>query len=463
MSEMTSVLLAIGEENFSSLIRKGLVESQYSFDVLYDEVLNRRYLYEMVEQYQPNIVIIHDKFLPGDKVTTQEKEDEMLEILKNIRLKFDQQIRFVYVCMRPRNDPFLGKLIGLGVYDIVHMERFNMNVFIEQLSLPPKFANVSKFNPGEFNMKDQAEDEEDGHIQEDNDLNPDISLGEEKKISVLFKKSNLSKLSFPFPKLTPAENKDDSNENDGSKSIDEDDWVFEEEKPITSTSTPVVGTVIIAVAAVEEHLGATNTAISIATYLNNNGYDVALVEANRNMDFDRIHSLIEGERGSIEGIEFNYNGFDHIKYRENFDLGSVYTNYQYVVLDIGDIRDSPYSEELNRAHIKCVIASANEWKYHWIEEFLNNCDAYDLVFLVPCSDSRETNDLAARLKYYDVFPLDKHSSPYMVPEESAKVYGKLLSKYQVKQRVIVNKKLLLLTGILGAAITAVCFLFFLIN
>lgn len=457
LSEMTSVLLAIGDKNLASVLRKILVESEYNFDVLYDEVLHRRYLFEMTSQYHPNIVILHDNFLPGDKTGNEDKDTEMLEILQQIRLSFDQQIRIVYICIRPRNDPFFGKLIGLGVHDIFYIEQFSKQAFVEQLASPPKFANIAKLQRGEFDM-DQLELEEEEAIHQETEITEDEEKKEEgdSKLKDLLKSPYL-KFNVQLPKIPLPAKVERSEE---QQPID-DSWLYEESKEKNNiTSTPIIGTVVIAVTSVEEHLGATNTAISIATYLHNSGCDVALVEANNSKDFDRIHSLIEGEKLAIDEIEFNYKGIDHIKYFENLDLGSVYTNYQFVVLDMGDIRHSPFKDELKRSHIKCVVASADEWKEHWIEKFLSITDVIDPIFLVPCSDVKITNDLAARLKYYDVYPLDKHINPYKVPEGSIKVYDRLLKDYQVQRGTRIGTKHLVMTGVLGAIIAAIGFTVF---
>ncbi|RKJ61888.1 hypothetical protein D7X33_26660 [Butyricicoccus sp. 1XD8-22] len=153
MDKMTSVLLAVGEDNLSKLFRKVLVESGHPFDVLDNEVLHRRFLFEMVAQYQPNLLIVHDKFLPGDKLAAEERDAEMLEILQYIRFQFDQQVRIVYVCIRDRTDPFLGKIVGLGIHDIFHSDSFRTDAFLEQLVSPPKFSNVQKFARGDFNFQ----------------------------------------------------------------------------------------------------------------------------------------------------------------------------------------------------------------------------------------------------------------------------------------------------------------------
>jgi len=224
MDKMTSVLLAIGEENLSSLLRKVLVGSEQSFDVLYDQVLHRRFLFEMVAQVRPDILIVHDKFLPGDKITPEERDAEMLEILQFIRLKFDQEVRIVYVCIRDRNDQFLGNIVGLGIHDIFHAETFSTDAFLKQLSSPPKFSNVQKFNRADVNLQQLQMD-----YEEEDTATQESSLEERERGEALPHSPEVEGetglLGKVLGKWTPFKQKSSKHDENGSK-----------EKPVETTS-----------------------------------------------------------------------------------------------------------------------------------------------------------------------------------------------------------------------------------
>lgn len=422
--------------------------------------------------------------------------DYRLEILSDVVLSIRKTPEFENLTFTVLSDykeghPLLAELFEMGIYNFFtrNATGFTVSNLVDSFQKPMSFSMSLKYRSAdptipwrrnisekqvlhvnfesEKKKKDSKVENSPNEIEERKSTNnsaketstldfmeEEQGHEQERKIKNLFSKNNL-KLNIPVPKL--------SKTSDGAKEVEEefdDEWFFEEKKEVSITP-PSIGTVIIGVTAVAEHLGSTNTAISIAKYLEENGYDVALVEANRNMDFDRIHSLIEGEKITLKDIEFRYSGVDHIKYRENLDLGTVYTHYQYIVLDLGDFKNTPFKEELSRSHIKCVVATADEWKYHWIEEFLLDYDSYDLNFLVPASDNKMANDLAARLKNYDVYPLDKHTNPYDVPELTANVYDRLLKNFkQDKGTNQINSKILIMTGLLGAILSAIGFSIF---
>ncbi|MFY0519310.1 hypothetical protein ACOMCU_16005 [Lysinibacillus sp. UGB7] len=410
----------------------------------------------------------------------KKNDDYRLEVLSDVVLSIRKTPQFEKVIFTVLSDyaeghPLLAEFFEMGIYNFFTRNgiEFTINHLVDSFNTPMSFSMALKYRaankeipwrrdltkPQSLEVKfisSENGSDKDAKVngEERNVRNKNEENVEPKKPIDLLSKAKTSKSSIAFPKFSVGEkipSKDQIN----------DDWIFEKSESSNISKIPVVGTVIIGVASVEKHLGATNTAISIAKFISKAGNNVALVEGNKNMDFDRMHSLIEGEKITLSESEFNYKGFTHIKYRDDMDLGKIYTGYQFVVLDLGDIRNSPFRNEFNRSHIKCVIASADEWKFHWIEEFMLNIDATDdLVLLIPSSDYKAANDLESRWKKHVVYPLEKHSNPYEVPEESGEVYEQLLRIYLDNHGFRIKKKHLLLTALLGALISAIGFIFF---
>lgn len=143
---MKKVLLALGEENFSALIRKEFEEyaqADVPFDVLMDEVLSRNFLEPLTMMYSPDYLVIHDLFLSTTAHTPKERDEEMLRILHKIRMQ--SSTRIVYICQRQNSDNFLSQLVALGIYDIFNEQVINAVSFKQQLLEPPKFSNVMKW------------------------------------------------------------------------------------------------------------------------------------------------------------------------------------------------------------------------------------------------------------------------------------------------------------------------------
>lgn len=413
----------------------------------------------------------------------KKNNDYRLEVLSDVVLSIRQTPEFENVVFTvlsdyPKGHPLLAEFLNMGIYNFFARNGIKFTVqnlkdsFIKPMSfsIALEYGTVNKEIPWRRDLtkpqtlevkfvNPEAEAQKLEQSTGDIAINDNSDNGSESKKNPMDFLSKIPKPNIPKPNISlpkmPVHEKDTTNE-----SID-DEWIFEKNENSFTNKMPVVGTVLIGVAAVQKHLGATNTAINIAKFLSKAGHNVALVEANKNMDFDRIHSLIEGETITLSEKEFNFQGITHIKYRDDMDLSGVYTKFQFVVLDIGDIRNSQFKAEFNRSHIKCVVATADEWKYHWIEEFLLNVDSTeDLVFLVPSSDFKSANDLESRLKKHLVYPLEKHSNPYEVPEESGEVFKQLLKLYLKNHELRLKGKHLLLTALLGALISAIGFTFF---
>jgi len=463
-----SILLAIAEPTISNGIRKVLVD--HGFSVFEDEVLHRKFLNETIELLSPSMVIIHDHFLPSDFENPEERDEEILQMIENWRMVYDTDLRIVYLCVRDRYDPFLGKLVARNVLDIFYEKGLDTKKFAEQLSQPPRFANVQKFGTGHLDIKYVSEEneEDDDHVESEK---PERKwLGEKK--SLIEKAAKISsKVSFSAKKGTEGfkskipKRSDNPDEEDIS-----DDNLMEEildllpDESVKQMKSTIIGTVLIAVAGVQNHLGSTSTALSIASYLKSLGHIVAVVEANHSQDFDRIHSLYEGEEQFFKNANsFKLYGITHYKYRENMDLNQLYSAYEYIIMDYGDLKNAAaYEEEFIRAHIRVVVCSADEWKFHWIGDFLkrHDLDKEDCIFVVPMATNAKLKDLQERLDYLEVFTIPSLDNPYAITKDTAEVLSEILGPYLKSSRRTFSKNALILTGVISIAATALIFTVF---
>jgi hypothetical protein len=142
------VLLAVGNENVSSILRKYLREADY-LQLIDQEVMHFRYFEEILELHEPDILIVHDVFLPSDTSGKSEREAEWLNFFHALRQNYDN-LRIVFLCERSRDDIFLNQIVGLGVLDIFNETAIDMSTFIKQLSEPARYVNVAKFRDESF-------------------------------------------------------------------------------------------------------------------------------------------------------------------------------------------------------------------------------------------------------------------------------------------------------------------------
>ena len=67
----------------------------------------------------------------------------MVKNVEYIRRKYDDAIRFVFLCERPEGDPFLSELVSRNVLDIFHNRNIDLQLLIEQLQNNPKYSKVA--------------------------------------------------------------------------------------------------------------------------------------------------------------------------------------------------------------------------------------------------------------------------------------------------------------------------------
>jgi hypothetical protein len=142
LKQMKKVLLAIGDQSLSLILRKSLEEHRQSFEVLENEVLHSQYLEEVVETEQPDILILHDTYLVSHHETQPQREDEWFNFVQKMKIEYDDSLRIVFVCERDRRDPFLANLVLRGVYDIFNDGTFSREDMIEQLKDKPRFSKI---------------------------------------------------------------------------------------------------------------------------------------------------------------------------------------------------------------------------------------------------------------------------------------------------------------------------------
>ncbi|MFC0476796.1 hypothetical protein ACFFHF_16460 [Robertmurraya beringensis] len=139
------VLIAVGDKSYSNILIETFSQHTEHFTLSSQEVLHRRFLEEIVELEQPDILVIHDYYLESDFTRIEMKEQELSTFFRKLRVEFDDSIRIVFLCERPKGDLFLSSLVSMGIHDIFNSNSFDLGEFIEQLKDRPRFSRVEKF------------------------------------------------------------------------------------------------------------------------------------------------------------------------------------------------------------------------------------------------------------------------------------------------------------------------------
>lgn len=136
---MKRIVLSMGHEDLHGIFRKFL---KSKFIVCMNDVFSSNYLFDVIEEDHPDIIIFHDKHLeipydPEQENQVEEnlyKEIKFLEIIEYIRQTYNDSIRVVFVCERPQGDPFLSELVNNNVLDIFLYESICSGCFSETTS-----------------------------------------------------------------------------------------------------------------------------------------------------------------------------------------------------------------------------------------------------------------------------------------------------------------------------------------
>ena len=172
MIVLKKILLAIGDENFSTILRNAfeppkpmeqsedVYNANRQFHVLAEEALHRVFLPELLELEKPDILIIHDLLLPSEAESKEENQRELLQLIAVWRLQFEGQLRVVVISERDKRDPFLQALVANNVLDIFADREFYADTLVKQLVEPPRYSNVSAYSLHDYTQALLQEAEE---------------------------------------------------------------------------------------------------------------------------------------------------------------------------------------------------------------------------------------------------------------------------------------------------------------
>ncbi|MEK4487995.1 hypothetical protein MHH81_21025 [Psychrobacillus sp. FSL H8-0484] len=402
-----------------------------------------------------------------------EKRLELLvDILEAARAKFTDVVFTVMSNERPGH-PLLAELVEMGIYNIFVKDKDEitipllMNSFEEPYSFSSamKYRKVNTDIPWRRNIQHQStykiELNNGARGEEKSAVNVEKSEEPKKKFNIKWPSSEgKARKDKPdednLENETPTTKEKQVKEKQVKDEEQQDDWLsiemFTESNKVTEK---IIGTVVIGVASVAPHLGSTHTSIGIATVLRRKGHMVALVEANYTSDFDRIHALYEGEsRPILHEAQFELNGITHFKYREDQSLADIFALYEFVVLDLGDMESMAYEQEFKRSHVKCVVCSGHEWKFHWIQEFRKgNLGVENIKYVLPNGTDMIAQDMESRLEGLHVIPVPNEQNPYKPSKETELFVENLVDGFLGTAKRAFTMGSLILTSVASILIT----------
>ncbi|EOP02234.1 hypothetical protein [Bacillus sp. WC2507] len=196
---LKKIVLAISDTVYTAYLREDFTGA--GFEVADSDVMHIKYLDEILDMEQPDILCINDKRLNIDAGHEEKRELIILHKLRDIR--FNRDIRIVVFTERENDDEFLAKLIYLGIYDIFNSRKIDIdNKVIPQLLQESDIKNVAEIvgasqAPKQTKLPEVPVDEEEGEVSRE--LEED-SNNESASNSKLFKNKQKRK---PIQEKTP--------------------------------------------------------------------------------------------------------------------------------------------------------------------------------------------------------------------------------------------------------------------
>jgi len=501
---LVRILLAIGNDDFSNIVRMHFADA--GFDVLDNDVYHRNFLPELLEIERPDIVVLHDVFLPSDTQTAEENELELLKLISSWRVLYDDSLRVVVLSERHRQDPFLSSLVAHNVLDIFSDRQIPVSSLINQISEPPRFANVARFGVGHLSEPLFVEEE----VVSDVPAAINIDVEEQKtkgtrriinRFQTIVKdiQSTLQKDSESVPGTMKVSRVHES-PGDDLDSIEEQESTTEEtdgegnavdtqsELPtrsgrrtrsrgkrertndegvsehISLPSTTVyrerlIGTAVLAVTSIGPNVGATHTSIQIASYLKRKGNTVAIMEASTSGDFERLRELFDESEERIE-IPFYVEGIPHYPYQgEGENIIPFLSDYQFVVIDLGAYEKTPLFTEFFRSQQRIVVASGADWKLAQIRTFIKKHGKVPFRVMVPMASKGLIRDLEEIYEGDTTFSsLPYHPQPYKEQTDTDVVFDGLYSTFLKDRSTTSSSKLMKAWLAVASAIAVVSIL-----
>jgi DNA-binding NarL/FixJ family response regulator len=199
-----------------------------------------------------------------------------------------------------------------------------------------------------------------------------------------------------------------------------------------------LGMVTVAVASAASGIGATHTALMIASFLAQRKNTVALLEACTRPRLLVACGILEATEGKLEkSWRFgNLDIFplttdpdvvpDVLEVQKTYEerLQQIRNRYEYVVIDIGEPAFSGAWTELSRASLAVLVASAAPWRWTDLRPFIQKFSDFELVLAAP---SEGMLKMFRRDTGLEALSIPYSPDPFNLPKEAEEVMEKLLT------------------------------------
>jgi hypothetical protein len=276
---------------------------------------------DIAEQFE-KVSRISVKHLIIDISAIQDTKKLLIHI-KRYRYKFDKSQIIIIAPNVVPGDTLMHSLVTMGIYDIIAINGENL----ESISITPHLIDLIE-NPATYKKAVKWFIDDDVIPSNDSDTVKDI---------------NRSAIQI-------------------------------KEKTVTVTKEKIVGNVVVAVAGTMSRIGTTHTVLSIAEFLKNLNFRVAVVEYHQSNHFNLIKEGYEDIEDNVS--YFNLNGLDYYPYSNDINLlDIIQQDYNYIVMDMGKF-DNCDKIEFKRSNARIIVSGSKSWELTELELILRQEDSF---------------------------------------------------------------------------------------
>ncbi|MBE7123679.1 MULTISPECIES: hypothetical protein [Bacillus cereus group] len=139
---MAKVLFAVSQQEYIEFVKDDFINA--GFDVIDTLVMNIKYLFEVINTTNPDIIIIHEDRLETGIDDQHEKEQTLVKHIEHLRIN-NPTLRVALLSANEDICPFFQRLIMMGVHDIFAGKKIKIRPMVEQLQNPPQYKNIAKY------------------------------------------------------------------------------------------------------------------------------------------------------------------------------------------------------------------------------------------------------------------------------------------------------------------------------
>lgn len=201
----------------------------------------------------------------------------------------------------------------------------------------------------------------------------------------------------------------------------------EKTKTVTITKDRIIGTVTIALIGTGKRMGVTHASISMAKYLKNKGYKVALIEYHNSETFKDIRKSYEEIKEKKSS--FIIDSIDFYPYSESLSISDILDieNYNYAVLDMGEYKEADI-QEFRRSNKRVVVSGTKMWELQGLRDFISqsNDAVYKNLFYFTLSDKKDYELVKSNMDNLKCYMAPLQLNPFNYYKESAEIFKDML-------------------------------------